>query len=95
QHPDQRNLVIKQLRRTTGPALIAGDFNVSNRNSLVSQFGEIGFQTVQTEEITWRHRPYVLDHIFYSPHLRPLSYNVKPTKASDHHILIAEFEFQD
>lgn len=94
QHPDQRNLVIQQLQRASGPALISGDFNVSNRDSLVSQFAGIGFQTVQTEQITWRHRPYVLDHIFYSPHLRPLHYNVKPTKASDHHILVAEFDFK-
>jgi len=81
------------LRRAKGPALIAGDFNVSNRDSLVQQFADAGFNTVQTTEVTWRHRPYVLDHIFHSKHLRPLRYTVKPTKASDHHILIAEFEF--
>lgn len=93
QHRDQRQLVIEQLRRAKGPALISGDFNVSNRESLVRQFAEAGYQTVQTEEITWRLRPYVLDHIFYSRHLRPVHHNVKPTNASDHHILIAEFEF--
>jgi endonuclease/exonuclease/phosphatase family metal-dependent hydrolase len=92
-HREQRQIVIEQLRRATGPALIAGDFNVSNRDSLVRQFADAGYQTVQTAEVTWRHRPYVLDHIFYSRHLRPLRYTVKPTKASDHHILIAEFEF--
>ncbi len=92
--PEQRQLVVDQVRsRTTGPALISGDFNVSNRDSLVSQFVEIGFHTVQMNEITWRHRPYVLDHIFHSKELRPVNYIVKPTKASDHHILIAEFEF--
>ncbi len=93
QYLQQRELVIEQLRRAHGPALIAGDFNVSNRDSLVRQFAEAGYQTVQTEEATWRHRPYVLDHIFHSKHLRPVRYTVKPTKASDHHILIAEFEF--
>jgi len=93
QHPDQRQLVIEQLRRASGPALIAGDFNVSNRESLVHQFHAAGYATVQEKEITWRHRPYVLDHIFYSKHLRPLRHTVKPTEASDHHILIAEFEF--
>lgn len=92
-HLEQRKLVIKQIRRAAGPSLIAGDFNVSNRDSLVHQFAEAGYQTVQTKEVTWRHRPYVLDHIFYSKHLRPVRYTVKPTKASDHHILIAEFEF--
>lgn len=95
QYLEQRQLIIEQLRHTHGPALIAGDFNVSNRESLVRQFAAAGFQTVQNKEITWRHRPYVLDHIFHSRHLRPLRYTVKPTQASDHHILIAEFEFVD
>ncbi|HEX5337443.1 MAG TPA: endonuclease/exonuclease/phosphatase family protein [Gallionella sp.] len=94
-HLEQRQLVVEQLRRAKGPALIAGDFNVSNRDSLVSQFAEAGYRTVQTEEITWRYRPYVLDHIFYSPHLRPVRHTVQPTMASDHHILVAEFEFTD
>lgn len=94
-HREQRELVIDQLRRVSGPSLIAGDFNVSNRDSLVNQFAGAGYKTVQTEEVTWRHRPYVLDHIFHSKHLCPVRYTVKPTKASDHHILIAEFEFQN
>lgn len=92
-HLEQRWLVIEQLRHVHGPALIAGDFNVSNRESLARQFAEAGYQTVQTAEVTWRHRPYVLDHIFHSRHLRPVRHTVKPTRASDHHILIAEFEF--
>ncbi len=93
QYLEQRQLIIEQLRHTQGPALIAGDFNVSNRESLVRQFAEAGFHTVQDKEITWRHRPYVLDHIFYNRHLRPLGHAVKPTLASDHHVLLAEFEF--
>lgn len=93
QHPEQRQLVIEHLLKANGPSLIAGDFNVSNRDSLVNQFAGAGYKTVQTAEVTWRHRPYVLDHIFHSTHLRPVCYTVKPTKASDHHILIAEFEF--
>lgn len=92
-HLDQRQLVIEQLQRANGPALIAGDFNVSKHELLVRQFAESGFQTVQEKEITWRHHPYVLDHIFYSPHLHPVRHSVKPTPASDHHILTAEFEF--
>ena len=95
QHMEQRQLVVAQLSKIEGPALIAGDFNVSNRDSLVNQFGAAGYKTVQMDEITWRHRPYVLDHIFYSKHLHPQRYTVKPTQASDHHILIAEFEFQN
>ena len=95
QHNQQRQLVVEQLRLARGPTLIAGDFNVSNRDSLVNQFADAGYQPVQTTEVTWRHKPYVLDHIFHSHHLRTVSYNVKPTKASDHHILIGEFEFME
>lgn len=92
-HPDQRQLIVEQLLRAKGPALMAGDFNVSKHESLVRQFSEVGFQTVQAKETTWRHHPYVLDHIFYNPHLRAVRHSVKPTPASDHHILVAEFEF--
>lgn len=95
QHNQQRQLVVDQLRLAHGPTLIAGDFNVSNRDSLVNQFADAGYKAVQTTEVTWRHRPFVLDHIFHSRHLRTVSYDVKPTKASDHHILIGEFEFVD
>jgi len=95
EHIEQRQLVIEQLRRTSGPALLGGDFNVSKHNSLVRQFTEAGYPTVQTEKTTWRRRPYVLDHIFYNRHLQPVRHAVKPTLASDHHILVAEFEFTD
>lgn len=94
-HPEQRRLVVEQMRRTDGPVLISGDFNVSNCASLVRQFSEAGFRTVQDTEVTWRFRPYVLDHIFYSEHLKPARHAVEPTVASDHHILVAEFEFRD
>ena len=80
-------------REARGPTLLGGDFNVSKHDSLVQQFACVGYQTVQTREVTWRRRPYVLDHIFYSPHLHPVRHNVKPTIASDHHVLVAEFEF--
>lgn len=94
-HIKQRQLVIEQLHGTSGPALLGGDFNVSKHDLLVRQFAEAGYQTVQTEEITWRRRPYVLDHIFYNRRLRPVRHAVKPTLASDHHMLVAEFEFVD
>ena len=94
-HIEQRQLVIEQLRRSAGPALLGGDFNVSKHNSMVRQFAEAGYRAVQTKEITWRRQPYVLDHIFHSRHLHPVRYAVKPTMASDHHMLVAEFEFTD
>lgn len=93
EHPGQRQLVIDQLKATQGATLLGGDFNVSKHDSLVRQFDQAGYRTVQTKEITWRRRPYVLDHLFYSPHLRPLSHAVVPTPSSDHHALVAEFEF--
>ena len=89
----QRDIVAEELTRTSGPTLLTGDFNVSKHESLVQQFADVGFRTVQTKEVTWRRRPYVLDHIFYSRHLRVVSHQVKPTPASDHHVLAAEFEW--
>ncbi len=92
-HSDQRKLVVDLMRRIDGPALLTGDFNVSKHDSLVQQFADAGYETVQSTEITWRRRPYVLDHIFYNSHLRNVSYQVRPTPASDHHTLSAVMDF--
>ncbi len=91
----QRELVIEQLHASQGATLLGGDFNVTRHELLVRQFAAAGYRTVQTQEVTWRRRRYVLDHIFYSPHLRPVHHEVKPTPASDHHVLAAEFDFAD
>ena len=66
-NPDQRNLVAEQLAASRGLTILTGDFNVSNHDSLVSQFAERGFKTVQETAVTWRRRPYVLDHVFHKP----------------------------
>ena len=95
EHIGQRELVVEQLRASDGPTLLGGDFNVSKSDSLVRQFASAGYRTVQTKEVTWRRRPYVLDHIFYSRHLRPVHHAVNPTPASDHHVLVAELEIAD
>jgi len=92
-HISQREFVADRLRESTGATLLGGDFNVSNHQSLVDQFERVGFQTLQKTEVTWRRRPYVLDHIFFSRHLRPVSHAVKQTQASDHDLLLGEFEF--
>ena len=93
-HLDQRTLVEKQLRASVHmPTLLTGDFNVRKHQSLIQQFADAGYLTVQSTEVTWRRRPYVLDHIFFNNWLRPVGYAVKPTPASDHHTLSAEFEF--
>jgi endonuclease/exonuclease/phosphatase (EEP) superfamily protein YafD len=91
--PWQRNLVADQITGAVGPTILTGDFNESKHEILVGQFAECGYATVQTSEITWRRRPFVLDHIFYNAPLRCVSHAVVPTLASDHHALIADFEF--
>ena len=83
----------QELTRSAGPTLLTGDFNVSHHERLVEKFGSVGFATAQTTEITWRRRPYVLDHIFYNPPLTCVSKTVIPTPTSDHHLLVAEFTF--
>jgi endonuclease/exonuclease/phosphatase family metal-dependent hydrolase len=93
-NPFQRNLVAEQLTAANALAtILTGDFNVTRHASLVSQFAACGFSTVQEKEPTWRRRPYVLDHIFHNDALRCVSHRVIPTPASDHHALVADFEF--
>ncbi|MEY3773372.1 MAG: hypothetical protein RLZZ129_152 [Verrucomicrobiota bacterium] len=92
EHGQQRDLVAQELARQKGPTLLTGDFNVSKHDSLVEQFAGVGYATVQSKEVTWRRRPYVLDHIFYNAPLRCLGHRVVPTPASDHHALVADFE---
>jgi endonuclease/exonuclease/phosphatase family metal-dependent hydrolase len=92
-NPFQRNLVAEHLAAARGPTILAGDFNVSKHSSLVEQFAGCGFATVQDRVTTWRRREYVLDHIFHNPLLRCVSHRVVPTPASDHHALVADFEF--
>jgi endonuclease/exonuclease/phosphatase family metal-dependent hydrolase len=90
----QRELVAAQLSASRNtPTLIGGDFNVSKHDRLIAQFGAVGYHTVQSSERTWRRRPFVLDHIFYNDWLRSTAHWVKPTPASDHHTVSAEFEF--
>lgn len=93
-HLDQRKLVEEQLRLSAArPTLLTGDFNVSKHESLIHQFAAAGYRTVQSTEVTWRRRPYVLDHVFYNDWIKPVQWQVRPTPASDHHALLAEFEF--
>jgi endonuclease/exonuclease/phosphatase family metal-dependent hydrolase len=92
-HSEQRQRVVDTVQRNPGPTLIGGDFNVSKHDSLVRQFADVGFHAVQSTEVTWRRRPYVLDHIFHNASFRCVSHYVRPTPASDHHALVAELEF--
>ena len=91
----QPRLVVDTARASTGPTVVAGDFNVVTHEALARQFAAAGFQAVQTSQPTWRRHPYVLDHVFYSRHLRLVRHLVKPTRASDHHVIVAAFEFAE
>jgi len=95
EYSPQTRLVVQAARASTGPTVVAGDFNVVTHEALVRQFAAAGYQSVQTSKPTWRRHPFVLDHIFYSRHLRPVGHAVQPTLASDHHLIVAEFEFAD
>ena len=92
-NPFQRNLVANQLAQSKGPTILAGDFNVSRHQTLVEQFAKQGYTTVQDHEVTWRRRPFVLDHVFYNSAMRCVAHRVIPTRASDHHAIVADFEF--
>ena len=92
-NPFQRNLVAERLAASRGPTILGGDFNVSQHESLVAQFAAAGFATVQDKVPTWRRRPYVLDHVFHNAPMRCVNHEVVPTVASDHHVVVADFEF--
>jgi endonuclease/exonuclease/phosphatase family metal-dependent hydrolase len=92
QNPGQRNQVAARLREASKlGAILSGDFNVRDHEGLEAQFAAEGFSTADGKEVTWRRRPYVLDHIFYNSPLRCVHREVIPTPASDHHVLLADF----
>ena len=91
--PWQRDLVADRLASSDLPTILGGDFNVSQHASLVEQFAEFGYATVQYRVPTWHRRPFVLDHIFYNSGLRCVGHSVEHTLASDHLPVVADFDF--
>jgi endonuclease/exonuclease/phosphatase family metal-dependent hydrolase len=91
--PWQRDLVADRLASSALPTILGGDFNVSQHASLVEQFAEFGYATVQYKVPTWHRRPFVLDHVFYNSALRCTGHYVENSSASDHLPVIADFEF--
>lgn len=91
----QRDVVEKLLRETELPAVLGGDMNSAPGESIVEQFASAGFQTTQRTKVTWKRRPYVLDHLFYNAPLEVLEYKVVRTDAADHDILLATMQFRD
>ena len=94
-HGEQRRIIGELLRNSREATLLAGDFNVSQHESLMAEYRKFGFESVQSSEITWRRMPFVLDHIFHNAKLRCVGRQVVPTPTSDHHLLIGDFEFAD
>lgn len=92
-HRVQRDLVEAELRKAEGVTLLAGDFNASPKENLVEQFAGAGFRAAQTQTVTWRRMPFVLDHIFFNGGVKLERCRVIPTPASDHHGVRAEFSF--
>ncbi len=90
--PWQRDLVAERLASSDVPTIIGGDFNVSEHESLVEQFAEFGYATVQYKVPTWLRRPFVLDHVFYNSGLRCVGHSIENSRASDHLPVIADFE---
>jgi endonuclease/exonuclease/phosphatase family metal-dependent hydrolase len=91
--PWQRDLVAERLASSEIPTILGGDFNVSEHESLVEQFAEFGYATVQYRVPTWLRRPFVLDHIFYNSWLRCTGHSVENTLASDHLPVVASFDY--
>jgi len=93
EHRGQRDAVEQRLAEVDCPAIMSGDFNIGPDEDTVAQFERAGFQAVQNEEITWRRKPFVLDHFFHNARVELESYEVVPTETSDHHALEAVFRF--
>lgn len=94
QHPGQRERVVQQLAASSGPTILGGDFNVRDHAELMAQFRSVGFEAVQSREVTWRRQPFILDHLFYNDALRAVRHSVVPTMTSDHHLMVADFELR-
>jgi endonuclease/exonuclease/phosphatase family metal-dependent hydrolase len=92
-HPAQRDAVEREITSSPLPTVLAGDFNCAPHESLVEQFANAGFHSAQTQTITWKRMPFVLDHIFLNAPLRVLSCDVVPTDTSDHHAVRVGLDF--
>ncbi|MCZ6672019.1 MAG: endonuclease/exonuclease/phosphatase family protein [Verrucomicrobia bacterium] len=90
---EQRNLVLETVKSIDGPLILTGDFNSGPGEGLVAQFENTGLRTMQKETVTWKRMPYVLDHIFYNPQIILKGGTVDEVSASDHHMLVAEFQY--
>jgi len=95
EHPAQRESLLAEVAHVKLPTLVAGDFNCSPRESLVDSFERAGFRPCQNKQVTWKRKPYVLDHVFHNEHLECRSAEVIRTDVSDHHALRVTLAFRD
>lgn len=91
EHPEQRGCLESLLRGLGETALLGGDFNSAPGEALDEQMEGSGFRSAQTAEVTWKRRPYVVDHIFYGEFYRLEECEVVATNTSDHHAVKAIF----
>ena len=95
-HGQQRKRVLAESLRRTGRRDPAGRATSTSakHDSLLRQFRKAGLhETVQSSAITWRRRPYRAGPYFPQPGPCVLLRRRAATPASDHHLLIADFEF--
>ncbi len=92
EHPLQRDISLSLAEEADGPVLLCGDFNSAPVECLVETYKLKSYQVVQTDKITWKRIPFVLDHIFYKGGVHLNSYQIDEVACSDHHVLMTEFE---
>lgn len=82
--PSQREEAGEVVKASPYPVILAGDFNSAPGEDTVEYFEGLGLKTVQNETITWHRMPYVLDHVFHTPHFECREWEVIPSMVSDH-----------
>jgi endonuclease/exonuclease/phosphatase (EEP) superfamily protein YafD len=104
--PGVRENEIRRFARkldTRLPTLVVGDFNEDEQGRAIAHLKSKGLRSVLGEyrpgARTWRWTTslgirvsHTLDHIVYSPHLRPLNAQVIKAGRSDHLPVVADFE---
>jgi endonuclease/exonuclease/phosphatase family metal-dependent hydrolase len=92
EHPEQRRVLTTVIRGRRAPVLLGGDFNCTEQEGTIGEIEATGLRSVQKRQITWHRQPLVLDHLFYSPELRPASPEIVRTDVSDHDAVRASFQ---
>ncbi len=89
-HPEQKNRLLEILRGLPGPTVLAGDLNSAPDESILDDLAAAGFTTAQNRAVTWKHRPYVLDHILPNRFFKVATAAIETPRVSDHEMLLAD-----